>query len=155
MQPLAELLTPERTACQVPGVSKKRLFETLARLISDDQISLSYDEVLSQLIAREKLGSTGLGDGIAIPHCRIDNCSQPTGTLLTLAEPIDFDSPDNQPVDLVFALLVPAEAHQQHLETLAGLARLFSQSKFCDELRNAQGTQELFDLASQAQAVAP
>ncbi|MEP5568509.1 MAG: PTS IIA-like nitrogen regulatory protein PtsN [Halioglobus sp.] len=155
MHPLAELLTPERTACQVPGISKKRLFETLARLISDDQISLSYDEVLSQLIAREKLGSTGLGDGIAIPHCRIDNCSQPTGTLLTLNEPIDFDSPDNQPVDLVFALLVPAEAHQQHLETLAGLARLFSQPAFCDSLRNAQDTAELFTIANQAQAVAP
>lgn len=155
MQPLAELLTPERTACQVPGISKKRLFETLARLISDDQISLSYDEVLSQLIAREKLGSTGLGDGIAIPHCRIDNCSQPTGTLLTLNEPIDFDSPDNQPVDLVFALLVPAEAHQQHLETLAGLARLFSQPAFCDSLRNAQDRAELFTIANQAQAVAP
>ena len=155
MQPLADLLTPERTASQVPGVSKKRLFETLARLISDDQISLSYDEVLSQLVAREKLGSTGLGEGIAIPHCRIDNCSQPTGTLLTLAEPIDFDSTDNQPVDLVFALLVPAEAHQQHLETLAGLARLFSQPKFCDELRKVQGSDELFKLATQAQAVAP
>ncbi len=115
----------------------------------------SYDEVLSQLVAREKLGSTGLGEGIAIPHCRIDNCSQPTGTLLTLAEPIDFDSPDNQPVDLVFALLVPAEAHQQHLETLAGLARLFSQPKFCDELRKVQGSDELFKLATQAQAVAP
>ena len=66
MQPLAQLLTPERTACKVPGLSKKRLFETLARIISEDQISLSYDEVFSQLIAREKLGSTGLGDGIAI-----------------------------------------------------------------------------------------
>lgn len=155
MQPLAELLTPERTACQVPGISKKRLFETIARLISDDQISLSYDEILSQLIAREKLGSTGLGEGIAIPHCRIENCSQPTGTLLTLGEPIDFDSPDNQPVDLVFALLVPAEAHQQHLETLAGLARLFSQPEFCDALRKAPDRAELFSLATQAQAVAP
>jgi PTS system nitrogen regulatory IIA component len=110
---------------------------------------------LSQLIAREKLGSTGLGEGIAIPHCRIENCSQPTGILLTLAEPIDFDSPDNQPVDLVFALLVPAEAHQQHLDTLAGLARLFSQPDFCDSLRNAQDRAELFSLASEAQAVAP
>lgn len=155
MQPLAEILTPERTACQVPGLSKKRLFETLARVISDDQISLSYDEVLSQLIAREKLGSTGLGDGIAIPHCRIGNCSQPTGTLLTLSEPIDFDSPDNQPVDLVFALLVPEEAHQQHLETLAGLARLFSQPTFCDALRNAKDQAELFDIATSAIAVTP
>jgi PTS system nitrogen regulatory IIA component len=155
MQPLAELLTPERTACQVPGLSKKRLFETLARVISEDQLSLSYDEVFSQLIAREKLGSTGLGEGIAIPHCRIGNCSQPTGTLLTLSEPIDFDSPDNQPVDLVFALLVPEEGHQQHLDTLAQLARLFSQSGFCDSLRGARDQAELYALATQAQAVDP
>ena len=155
MHPLATLLTPERTACQVPGLSKKRLFESLARIISDDQLSLSYDEVFSHFIAREKLGSTGLGEGIAIPHCRIGNCSQPTGALLTLAEPIDFDSPDNQPVDLVFALLVPEEAHQQHMDTLAGLARLFSQASFCDALRAARSAEELFKIATEAEAVAP
>ena len=154
MQPLAQLLTPERTACKVPGLSKKRLFETLARIISEDQISLSYDEVFSQLIAREKLGSTGLGEGIAIPHCRIGNCSQPLGILLTLDEPIDFDAPDNQPVDLIFALLVPDEAHQQHLDTLAGLARMFSQTGFCDALRAADDADSMFKLATNAAAVA-
>ncbi len=155
MQPLAQLLTPERTACQVPGLSKKRLFETLARIISEDQLSLSYDEVFSQLIARERLGSTGLGEGIAIPHCRIGNCSQPMGTLLTLSEPIDFDAPDNQPVDLVFALLVPEEAHQQHLETLASLARLFSQPDFCEALRNTKSADDLYSLAVNAGEVEP
>ena len=155
MQPLASLLTPERTACQLPGLSKKRLFESIARIISDDQFSLSYDEVFAHFIAREKLGSTGLGDGIAIPHCRIGNCSQPTGALLTLSEPIDFDSPDNQPVDLVFALLVPEDEPQQHLDTLAGLARLFSQAGFCEGLRNARDASTLFRLAIEAEAVAP
>lgn len=154
MQPLAQLLTPERTACQVPGLSKKRLFETLARIISDDQISLSYDEVFSQLIARERLGSTGLGEGIAIPHCRIGNCSQPVGTLITLSEPIDFDAPDNQPVDLVFALLVPEEANQQHLDTLASLARLFSQKSFCADLRSAEDENSMYKLAVNAPAIA-
>ena len=90
-----------------PGVSKKRLFETIARIISDDQPSLVYEEVFDQLIAREKLGSTGLGQGIAIPHCRVEHCPQPLGTLVTLEQPIDFDAPDDQPVDLLFALLVP------------------------------------------------
>lgn len=153
MQPLALLLTPERTACQVPGLSKKRLFETLAGIISEDQFSLSYDEVFSHLIAREKLGSTGLGEGIAIPHCRIANCSQPTGALLTLKDPVDFDSPDGQSVDLVFALLVPEDADQQHLDTLASLARLFSQPSLCDALRAASNTEELFRIASTAEAV--
>ena len=147
MQILAQLLTPERTACQVPGLSKKRLFETIARIISEDQLSLPYELVFDQLFAREKLGSTGLGNGIAIPHCRIGNCTQPMGCLITLSEPIDFDSPDNQPVDLVFALLVPDGAHQQHLDTLAGIARLFSQDKFCRQLRNAADASALFQAA--------
>jgi len=147
MHPMAKLLNPERTACQLPGLSKKRLFETLARIISEDQLSLTYEEVFSQLIAREKLGSTGLGEGIAIPHCRIGNCTQPVGTLITLSEPVDFDAPDNQPVDLVFALLVPDEAHQQHLDTLAEIARTFSQSDYCDRLRQADNVDELFNRA--------
>lgn len=146
--PLENLLTPERTACQLPGLSKKRLFETLARIISDDQIALTYDEVFSQLINREKLGSTGLGQGIAIPHSRIGNCTQPIGTLLTLAEPTDFDAPDGNPVDLVFALLVPEEATQQHLDTLARIARLFSQPTYCQALRDASDARQLFELAT-------
>jgi PTS system nitrogen regulatory IIA component len=146
--PLENLLTPERTACQVPGLSKKRLFETLARIISEDQLALTYDEVFSQLINREKLGSTGLGQGIAIPHSRIGNCTQPIGTLLTLAEPIDFDAPDGKPVDMVFALLVPEEATQQHLDTLAQIARLFSQADYCQALRSATDVEQLFDSAT-------
>ena len=147
-QPLDNLLTPERTACQAPGVSKKRLFETIARIISEDQLSLSYDEIFAQFIAREKLGSTGLGAGIAIPHSRIDNCTQPLGTLITLAEPIDYDAPDGRQVDLVFALLVPSEAHQQHLDTLAHIARKFSDAEFCQRLRQADNTAALYDLAT-------
>lgn len=148
MQTLAQLLTPERTACKVPGLSKKRLFETIARIISEDQLSLPYELVFDQLLAREKLGSTGLGNGIAIPHCRVGNCTQPMGSLITLAEPIDFDAPDNQPVDLVFALLVPDGAHQQHLDTLAGIARLFSQGEFCERLRGATDAASLLRAAT-------
>jgi nitrogen PTS system EIIA component len=147
-QPLENLLTPERTACQVPGISKKRIFETIARMISNDQISLGYDEVFTQLIAREKLGSTGLGQGIAIPHCRIGNCTQPLGTLVTLDQAIDFDAPDGQPVDLVFALLVPEDAHQKHLDTLAQIARCFSQPQYCQRLRAAPDQGSLFQAAT-------
>lgn len=147
MPALREILTPQRTLCRAPGVSKKRLFETIARTVCDDQVSLAYDDVLNQLIAREKLGSTGLGDGIAIPHCRVDNCLHPVGTLLTLEEAIPFDAPDDVPVDLLFVLLVPSEAHQQHLDILAEIARLFSQPEFCQRLRATQDRQALFELA--------
>ena len=133
--------------CHAPGVSKKRLFETIARMISDDQPSLSYEELFHHLIAREKLGSTGLGKGIAIPHCRVDACPHPLGSLLTLEQAINFDAPDDQPVDILFALLVPGEAHQQHLDILANIARLFSQADFCEQLRGATNSRELYDLA--------
>ena len=156
MQFLAKILTPERSVCRAPGGSKKRLFETLARIISQDQPSLTYDEVFSQLIGREKLGSTGLGQGIAIPHCRVEHCDQPLGTLLSLQEPIDFDAPDDQPVDLLFALLVPGEAHQQHLDILADVARMFSQEQFCQRLRAATDDQMLYDIATgQDSALSP
>ena len=148
MESLSEILTPARTVCRVPGVSKKRLFETIARIIGDDQPTLGYDAVFDQLIAREKLGSTGLGRGIAIPHCRAANCQQPLGTLVTLQEPIDFDSPDDAPVDLLFVLLVPEEANQAHLDILAMVARLLSQEDFCQQLRDAEGDNELFRTAS-------
>jgi PTS system nitrogen regulatory IIA component len=150
MNALSQILTPQRTVCCAPGISKKRLFETIANIVCDDQPSLPYDDVLDHLIAREKLGSTGLGDGIAIPHCRVAQCAEPLGTLLTLEEPIEFDAPDDKPVDLLFVLLVPEEAHQQHLDILAMIARLFNQEEFCQRLRAATDDRALYDIASSA-----
>jgi nitrogen PTS system EIIA component len=147
MQELAEILTPGRTACRIPGVSKKRLFETLAKIINQDQVSLPYSLVLSSLISREKLGSTGLGLGIAIPHCRIDNCTHAMGVLVTLEEAIDFDAPDSKPVDILFVLLVPQEAEQKHLDILASIAGLFSQDEFCSAIRSAKDAESLYSTA--------
>lgn len=144
---LNQILTPERTVCSVPGVSKKRLFETIAKIVSADQLSLPYDDVLNKLTAREKLGSTGMGNGIAIPHCRVADCTVPIGTLVTLEERIPFDAPDDLPVDLLFVLLVPEEAHQQHLDILANVARLLSQDDFCRELRAARDDRTLYEVA--------
>ena len=148
MQAISQLLTPGRTACCVPGISKKRLLETIARIISEDQVSMPYNAVLSRLIAREKLGSTGLGQGIAIPHCRVDNCTHALGTLVTLEEAIDFDAPDGNPVDILFVLLVPEEAQQQHLDILAGIAGLFSQQSYCEQLRHAGDAATLYYTAT-------
>lgn len=148
MAALEDILTPARTACQIAGVSKKRLFETIATLVCDDVASLEYDDVLDHLIAREKLGSTGLGEGIAIPHCRAASCTAPLGALLTLDEPIPFEAPDEQPVDLLFVLLVPEEAHQEHLDILAEVARMFSDHDFCKALRAAPDNGALYALAA-------
>ena len=147
MHALNDILTPGRTACQVMGISKKRLFETIAGLVSDDYPGLPHHEVLDQLNARERLGSTGMGEGIAIPHCRVANCASPIGALLTLKEGIEYDAPDGRPVDLLFVLLVPEEAHQEHLDILAEIARLFSQHDFCKRLRSASSASSLYDIA--------
>ena len=148
MQVLSQLLSPGRTLCRATGVSKKRLLQTVAGIIAEDQLSLDAAEVFSQLIAREKLGSTGLGHGIAIPHCRIDNCSHPLGMLVTLDDGVPFDAPDGAAVDLLFVLLVPNEAHQEHLDILAELARLFSQEAFCRQLRAATDNDALYQAAT-------
>jgi PTS system nitrogen regulatory IIA component len=108
---------------------------------------LHYDDILNYLITREKLGSTGLGQGIAIPHCRVGNCTQPLGALLSLETPIPFDAPDDQPVDLLFVLLVPKEARQQHLDILASIAGLFSQQQFCGRLRAVRDSSSLYQVA--------
>ena len=148
MHTLATLLTPARTACRIEDSNKKRLFETIATIVSNDRAELSYSDVLDNLVARENLGSTGLGQGIALPHCRVDNCEEPLGTLLSLASPIPFDAPDEQPVDLLFVLLVPTEARQQHLDILAEIARTFSDPGFCARLRDAADDRALYAAAT-------
>jgi PTS system nitrogen regulatory IIA component len=147
MHLLSQILTPERTVCHAHGPSKKRLFETIAELVCANESLLHYDNILNHLITREKLGSTGLSQGIAIPHCRVGNCTQPLGALLSLEKPIPFDAPDEQPVDLLFVLLVPEEARQQHLDILASIARLFNQQQFCRRLRAARDSSTLYEVA--------
>lgn len=144
---LEALLTPAMTRCAIPGVSKKRIFETAAGLVCDHHAELDTNEVYGKLLAREKLGSTALGEGIAIPHCRISNCDQAIVALITLAAGIDFDAPDNHPVDIFFLLLVPEEAQQEHLNILAGLAQLLSNAEFCAALRAASSDEELHRVA--------
>ncbi len=141
------MLTPGRTLCRAPASSKKRLFENVANLISENHPELAASDVFGSLLAREKLGSTALGDGIAIPHCRISQCAVALGTLITLEEALDFDAPDGKPVDILFILLVPEEAQQEHLTVLAGLAELLSNQDFCQGLRGATDSHELHRFA--------
>lgn len=144
---LKNLLSEKRTLCREPGVSKKRLFETAASFICEDQAAFAGEELYSSLLARERLGSTAMGNGIAIPHCRLSSCESAVGTLITLDAGIDFDAPDAIPVDLLFLLVVPEEAQQEHLNILAGLAKLLSQEAFCTALRAAQSNHELYRAA--------
>lgn len=141
------ILNPARTLCAVPGSSKKRVLENIARCVSEDRPELEEDQLFDSLLNRERLGSTGLGHGIAIPHCRFGQTRDVVGCLMTLADAIDFDSVDGEPVDIIFALIVPEEASDEHLQVLAKLAESFSKPDFCKQLRAARDSDELYQLA--------
>lgn len=151
---LQSILSPERTIVGVPGTSKKRVLENIAEIICEDVSYLSSDELFKALTARERLGSTGIGEGIAIPHCRIADCTSTIGSLVRLETPVDFEAIDDKPIDILFVLLVPEEANDEHLLTLKTLAELFSQSDFRDSLRNAENAQALYQAAIEYQKAA-
>ncbi len=141
------ILTPGRTRNQIAGGSKKRVLETLAQLIASDRPNLNAEDLFQRLIARERLGSTGIGSGIAIPHCRFETEGNTLGALITLQDPVDFDSIDNAPVDIVFAMLVPENTEANHLQTLASLAEALQQASYVEKLRSARSNEELYDRA--------
>lgn len=141
---IEEILNPELAFCDVEGSSKKRILETSADLIAREVGDLQADQIYDALIAREQLGSTGLGNGIAIPHCRVQNCTRTIGCLVKLKESIDFDAIDNKPVDLLFFLLVPEKAIEGHLEVLRTLAESFNDPEYCQRLRRATTDEELY-----------
>ena len=138
------ILVPELALCRVPASSKKRVLEYIAEQIHHRDETLSETQIFNNLIGRERLGSTGIGQGIAIPHCRLEGLDHVVGVLLTLEESVEFDAIDNQPVDLVFALVVPKEATSEHLELLSQLAEKFNERSFCDRLRQSEDDNTLY-----------
>ena len=142
---LSELLTPSRTLCHADVVSKKRALELASQTIAEQLDGLAAEDIFSGLINRERLGSTGIGEGVAIPHCRISGVNTAIGMLMTLSTPIDFDAIDNRPVDLICFLLVPEDGAEEHLQTLAGLAELFNDSATRESLRNCEDALSLLN----------
>lgn len=144
---ISAILTPELTFCDMEGVSKKRLLDTSAELIASRVEGVSANQIYDALIAREQLGSTGMGNGIAIPHCRVAHCKHTIGCLIKLAHSIDFDAIDNKPVDLLFFLLVPENTVEGHLEVLRTLAENLNNPAYCDSLRKSTSDEELYQAA--------
>ena len=135
MHPLAQLLTLNNIVCHAAASSRKRVLQSIATLIcADGAETFDEDELFDELMARERLGSTGLGDGVAIPHCRL-SCQQMRVALVTLPEPINYEAMDGQGVDLLFVLVVPVDESQAHLDALAALAEIFSQADNRQTLR--------------------
>ena len=132
-------------------LSKKRVFERAAEAMGA-ALDLSSETIYRALLAREKLGSTAIGEGIAIPHCRINECAEAARCLVTLEEPIDFGSTDGRDVDVIFVLLVPEEATQAHLNLLAALARGFSNANLRNRVRQTLDPAELRQLLLSGEA---
>ncbi len=132
---IADLISEDRIACDVDISSKKRSLEVLSDMVGQADEALNPTTIFNKLISREKLGSTGLGRGVALPHARIEGSSQAYGALIRLRDGIDFDAFDHQPVDLLFALVVPEHFTDEHLQILARLAEMFSDATLCQQLR--------------------
>jgi PTS system nitrogen regulatory IIA component len=143
---LESILTPGRSLVNVPGGSKKKALEQIANLIAREVPDLEMQDVFEALIAREKLGSTGFGNGIAIPHCRLKGCTSPISALMHLDAPIDFDAIDGAPVDLLFVLLVPEAATDAHLELLRQIASMLDRKEVRDRLRSAASNEALYQV---------
>ena len=132
---VSEILRPNCIRLDADATSKKRVLESASELLADSDEVLSPREVFDCLIAREKLGSTGLGHGVAIPHGRFAGLDKTIGVFLRVPKGVDFDAPDDKPVDLVFALLVPEDSTEEHLQVLANIASYFNSKGSRDALR--------------------
>lgn len=136
MNPLTNLLSAQQVLLDLDASSKKRVFEQ-AGMLFENHLGLARSTIFDSLFAREKLGSTGLGQGVAIPHGRIKGLKQAVGAFMRLTTPVPFDSPDGRPVNLLFVLLVPEQATEQHLQILSELAQHFSDRTFREKLQAA------------------
>src|SRR5215210_5436746 len=144
---VAKLLAPSHVLLDLQASSKKRLFEQ-AGLLFENQHGIARSQVFDSLFAREKLGSTGLGQGVAIPHGRIKGLKDALCAFVRLAQPVPFDAPDGNPVQLVFVLLVPEQATEKHLQILSELAQMFSDKALRELLTRAPDAATLHQLIS-------
>jgi PTS system nitrogen regulatory IIA component len=147
MNRLASILPAAQVLVQVDATSKKRAFEE-AGLLFENLHGLSRALITDSLFSRERLGSTGLGHGVAIPHGRIKGLKAPMAAVLQLAQPIGFDAPDEQAVSLLIFLLVPEAATQKHLEILSEIAELLSDAPLREKMATSHSTDELYSLIS-------
>jgi nitrogen PTS system EIIA component len=143
MVDITKILSPDNTRARLDAASRKRALEAASDLLAANHPELSARALFDELMNRERLGSTALGDGVAIPHCRI-GCDEILGVFVKLVEPVDYDAPDGDPVDLLFVLVVPPEEASAHLEVLATLARVFQSADNRARLRACDSDEDLY-----------
>ena len=145
MSLISKILPPENVVLDAESTSKKRVFER-AGILFENQLQIARSKVFDSLFAREKLGSTGLGHGVAIPHGRVKGLRDAVGAFFKAQNPIAFDAPDGQPVSLIFVLLVPERATDLHLQILGELAQMFSDRNFREQLQSADSPAAMHQL---------
>ena len=137
------ILESSRISIADPASSKKRILEQAAQLLAGNAEEPNAEQVFERLLERERLGSTGLAGGVALPHARVPGLDHSRGAFLQLATPVEFDALDDQPVDLIFALLVPEQATEEHLQLLAKLAAMFNEEPLRERLREAEAEEAM------------
>jgi len=149
---LQDCLQPELVLCNINAQSKKKALEIISEQVDKKIPQLTKKEIFEALINRERLGSTALGHGIAIPHCRIPGLKAPIALFAKLEKPIDYDAPDDQKVDLIAALFVPEDSTDEHLQLLAEVAKIFSERNNIAKIRNIRDGNILYNFLVNAHA---
>ena len=144
---IESILVPERVVCGMQAASKKKVLEQIAELIQQRVPNIDGEELYQNLIERERLGTTALGNGIAIPHCRLSSCQEIICALIQLEEGVDFGSFDKEPVRILFLLIVPANVIEEHLEALSMLAKRLEDEPYRNGLIDAADNSALFQAA--------
>ncbi len=140
------LLKLDQIRLNITAGSKKKVLQVISDIVAENHPEYNANKIFELLIERERLGSTGIGHGVALPHGRLPDCQEPIGIFISLAEGVDFDAIDQEPVKLLFALLVPENSTQEHLEILARLADFFRQDKNRQILENATSPETVYNL---------
>ncbi|WP_158972168.1 PTS IIA-like nitrogen regulatory protein PtsN [Paraglaciecola sp. L3A3] len=145
---IKDILHPDCTLCAVQGTSKKRVLELISQTASQVISNIDQATILASLTGREKMGSTGIGNGIALPHGRLKDLENVLAIVVTSETPIPYDAIDNQPVDIFIAILVPEEKASEHLGTLSAIAQKLTNKDTLHRIRSAKTNQELFEVMS-------
>lgn len=148
---ISDIMIENCTLCAVPATSKKRILEIICEKAAEHAVEMNTYTLLESLMQREKMGSTGIGNGIAIPHGRLADGEKVMLVIATTEEPIDFDAIDGRAVDIFIALFVPEQECQQHLKTLQSIAKLFSDKKVVKQVRKCDSDKALFQFLKQAE----
>jgi PTS system nitrogen regulatory IIA component len=143
---LEEIIKPDSVLCNAHARSKKHCLEILSELLVRSHPGIASEDIFEGLIERERLGCTSLDQGVAFPHCRVEGLDESAGALIKLTEAVEFDSPDGEPVDLIFGLMVPSEVNEQDHANICSIADLLGDRDLRVRLRDATSSKELYEI---------